>query len=449
MGLRCGEMQWLMQGWDPHNSGGASRGAARPLAIAFREPRAAGPGAVRRPTSEELMASMLTLLGGVGSPGANTGYTGYAGEWLTWEVLPASPGAGDDDGGNGGGGGARGGAAEPRAADEAGAGAGAAPAVPRALQLVDDAVNIRLWREEAGPGRRRIEQANLYQAPEKMAGSACTRFAPYLRADATRPGAVRPDGYGLRSWTFDAGSELVSPSAAAWLDGPPPSRAMRVLAVPSEAAAIVNGALPAAFVAGRGDIWDPASEERRWASMNWYEDGLLVVNRSINEDRIELPADLASVRLDPAALRARMAPRRDSAPLAHAGGADGYVLSRADWGGELGGGVSEAGTATVFSWDGEMRLVREEGVPCRWGEARGGPGPVVEQVYPDCSYCSQPADLRALAAAGGTEVTFEAGAVLRDGGVARWLLTYGLQGRRLVKRVAYERYGPAGEPWGA
>jgi hypothetical protein len=149
---------------------------------------------------------------------------------------------------------------------------------------------------------------------------------------------------------FDAGSELVSADAAAWLAGPPPSRSMRVLAVPSEAAAIVNGALPAAFESGRGDIWvlefifkvgkrclrarggssllgpgwqrpagarrrqarasppaprlplgaavrprsprvhhaaagsgmhgsqDPASDERRWASMNWYEDGILVVS---------------------------------------------------------------------------------------------------------------------------------------------------------------------------
>jgi hypothetical protein len=55
----------------------------------------------------------------------------------------------------------------------------------------------RLWRD-LGSGR--VEQSNLYQAPAKLAGSGCTRFAPYLRADATRPGSIRPDGYGLRSW---------------------------------------------------------------------------------------------------------------------------------------------------------------------------------------------------------------------------------------------------------
>jgi len=82
----------------------------------------------------------------------------------------------------------------------------------------------RLWRElppaPTDESSTSIEQANLYQAPDKMAGSACTRFAPYLRADATRPGAVRADGYGLRSWTFDAGSELVAVSGGwVWVCG--------------------------------------------------------------------------------------------------------------------------------------------------------------------------------------------------------------------------------------
>ncbi len=81
-----------------------------------------------------------------------------------------------------------------------GGGADAAPApAPR--------VRRRLWRDVGGGA---IEQANLYQAPDKMAGGGCTRFAPYLRADATRPGGIRPDGYGLRSWTFDEASDLVS-----------------------------------------------------------------------------------------------------------------------------------------------------------------------------------------------------------------------------------------------
>jgi len=47
-------------------------------------------------------------------------------------------------------------------------------------------------------------------------------------------------------------------SAEGWLDGSgptPPHRSMRVLTVPHEAVAIINGALPSAFEPGKGDIW--------------------------------------------------------------------------------------------------------------------------------------------------------------------------------------------------
>ena len=48
------------------------------------------------------------------------------------------------------------------------------------------------------------------------------------------------------------------PSGRAWADGggaAPPHRSMRVLSVAGAAAVIVNGALPPAFEAGKGDIW--------------------------------------------------------------------------------------------------------------------------------------------------------------------------------------------------
>jgi len=185
-----------------------------------------------------------------------------------------------------------------------------------------------------------------------------------------------------------------------------------------------------------------------------------------------------------------MAPRRDSAAIIGGGGIDAHVTggvtgdTSGGWGdamGDEGGGkegVVDGSCAGFvrFRWDEGMRLVREEGKGCEWGVARGGPGPVVQRVrgaggvgwwlgggapdmqlhhkstglstpfivpdakphltnparskvYPDCSYCRQPPDLRALVTASAREVTFEAGTVLRDGGVGRWLLTYDLQVR--------------------
>jgi hypothetical protein len=50
-------------------------------------------------------------------------------------------------------------------------------------------------------------------------------------------------------------------------------------------------------------------DDRRWSSMNWYELGVLAVNRSINEDVAALPEDLDSRHIDPKDFP--FAPRRD------------------------------------------------------------------------------------------------------------------------------------------
>ncbi len=89
--------------------------------------------------------------------------------------------------------------------------------------------------------------------------------------------------------------------------------------------------------------------------------------------RPQLPADLTAVSLDPSTIRARMGPRRDAAAIDAAGGVDAYLAAAA-------GGGKLAGSWVRFSLDEGMQLVREEGVGCRWEEARGGPGAVVEQV---------------------------------------------------------------------
>lgn len=53
----------------------------------------------------------------------------------------------------------------------------------------------------------------------------------------------------------------------------------------------------------------PGSNVRRWSSMNWYEHGVLVVNRCINEDLIhwDNPDDLVDVDK----VKAGFGPRRD------------------------------------------------------------------------------------------------------------------------------------------
>jgi hypothetical protein len=54
---------------------------------------------------------------------------------------------------------------------------------------------------------------------------------------------------------------------------------------------------------------EAGSDYRRWSSMNWYELGVLVVNRSINEDVAALPDDLDSRHIDPQDFP--FSPRRD------------------------------------------------------------------------------------------------------------------------------------------
>jgi hypothetical protein len=56
-------------------------------------------------------------------------------------------------------------------------------------------------------------------------------------------------------------------------------------------------------------LQEAGSDDRRWSSMNWYELGSLVVNRSINEDVAALPDDLDSRHIDPKDFP--FAPRRD------------------------------------------------------------------------------------------------------------------------------------------
>jgi hypothetical protein len=61
-------------------------------------------------------------------------------------------------------------------------------------------------RVHADAASRSVKQANLYQAPDKMAGPS-TRFLPYLTGNAM---SGRPDGYGLRVWEFKPDSDLIN-----------------------------------------------------------------------------------------------------------------------------------------------------------------------------------------------------------------------------------------------
>ncbi|KAF8061957.1 hypothetical protein HT031_004217 [Scenedesmus sp. PABB004] len=379
------------------------RGAA--AAPAAREPDAAQaprPSAgARHPSAQECFDDMLTMLGGLD----DSRLVGYAGQWATWDVS---------------------------------AGGAAPPA------LIDASVNIRLWRM-TDRGAQTLKQSNLYQRPAKMAGPS-TRFLPYLSGN-TMEG--RADGYGLREWSFGPDSDMLSPDASAWRAAPGAGeRSMRVLSVPGRAATIVNGALPSGFEAGHvPPIWvlefivkEPGSDARRWASMAWYEHGRLAVSRSINEDAAALPDDLEARSIDPAAFV--FAPRRDG----ELGGIERHMAS---------GAASRAGAATAFTYGADGRLAVESAA-CAWSLgaaaafAPGAPaaapaaGGLAEQDFPDWSYSRVPRDLPALIAAGLPRVTFEAGTVLGDGSVSRWLLTYETGGHRLLESAVFEHYPAAG-----
>jgi hypothetical protein len=101
---------------------------------------------------------------------------------------------------------------------------------------------------------------------------------------------------------------------------------------------------------------------------------------------MQLPSDLAAFAIDPAAIKLRMAPRRDSAAVVGAAGIDAYISRLAaatrDAGDRAGGcGTGQLlGSCWAFSWDEAMQLVWEERQGCVWEGVAGGPGPVIEQV---------------------------------------------------------------------
>eukprot|EP00877_Chromochloris_zofingiensis_P011790 jgi/Chrzof1/6865/Cz02g01120.t1 len=316
----------------------------------------------RRVTAQENFAALTSLLGG---PLSTDRYIGWAGEWTTWEVK----------------------------AD--------------ATAIIDESLNIRVWKiiDEA---KQEISQANLYQAPAKMAGTN-TRFGAYLKGNAM---SGRPDGYGVRNWSFGPASDLVNPDCSSWLDGSygPPERALRVLCVPDHAADVLNGALPSSFQEGhQPQMWvleynfkAPGSNVRRWSSMNWYEHGVLVVNRCINEDLIhwDNPDDLVDVDK----VKAGFGPRRDSfdqdMQLVKADGTCDAIESWQHHGATAGGQRLTSGNVDQSS--------------------------IVEVCYPDWHYCKNPRDLRAAVEAGG-EIIFEGGAV--HGWVADSARNHNLQHR--------------------
>lgn len=354
-----------------------------------------------RLSSTDLFDAMCTMLGGL----EESRLVGYAGQWRTWDV-------------------------------------GTDPASPPAL--IDDSVNIRLWRITDAT-QRSVKQANLYQAPAKMAGPS-TRFLPYLTGNAM---SGRPDGYGLRVWEFKPDSDLINPDASVWRGNPQlAERSMRVLTVPGRATTIINSALPSGFEEGHQPrfwvlefiIKEAGADDRRWSSMNWYELGALVVNRSINEDNAVLPDDLETRHIDPKDFP--FAPRRDSMLE----DVDDYVLRQ--------GRVSPTGIATRFEYDSNGSLTSSSS-PCSWSlgaaAAAGGDnaaaaaaGALVYQAYPDMSYCRVPRSLKELLEGGGRpSVVFEGGSVLRDGSLGRWLLEYSTAGDRLIKAATYEHYPAA------
>jgi len=327
---------------------------------------------------------MCTLLGGVGE----RDHTGYAGQWHTWEVTPGS-------------------------------------SIPK---QIDSSVNIRLWRI-LDPSSMEVQQSNLYQAPDKMAGPS-TRFAPYLTGNTM---AGRADGYGLRVWSFTPESDLANPDSSAWRTDPVlAERSMKVLSVPHQAATIINGSLPSGFEEDHAPrFWvlefiarESGDPGRRWASMAWYELGQLVVTRAINEDLVKIPGEpaLEEKFIDPKDID--FAPRREGTIE----DIEGYYHSK----------CFSPGTFTSFSYDDDMQLLMAEG-QCSWEERQAGPGGVLHQAFPDWSYCRLPRDLPA-AVKEGPNITFEAGTVMRDGSIARWLLTYNTGGNRTLAEARYEQY---------
>eukprot|EP00775_Hariotina_reticulata_P007230 gene7230-7443_t len=381
-------------------------------APAAHSPPTAGSIEPRRITAKECFSDMCSMLGGLNEEQN----VGYAGQWVTWDVSPA-------------------------AAEAAG--------TPGPL-LIDTSINIRLWRI-VDAASSTVQQSNLYQTPDKMAGPS-TRFAAYL-AGNTMSG--RPDGYGLRVWNFHPTSDMVNvgkqawgvnrlkPDGSVWRMQPGSAEgAMRVLTVPGAATTIINGSMPSSFDDGHMPrfwvlefiIKESGSAARRWASMNWYELGELVVDRSINEDVYTLPGQLDDLFVDPSSITFQ--PRREGT---FAEDIEAWVSAN--------GFNKQQGSATVFAYDRDLQLTVSS-CSCTWSsevvalaadEAAGG---IQQQAYPDWSYCRVPKNLKSLVASGKHRAVFEAGTLLRDGSLARWLLEYSTGGDRLLKSAVFEIYPP-------
>lgn len=401
---------------------GATQGATRARA----PPR----GAVRitawnekpRPVQRrELYDGLVSLVANVNSDF----YTGYAGPWQTWRL--GIHGGCDGDG----------------------------------VREVDRAFNFRLFKIRGGGPGEGMEQMDLVMVPECALSSdpddsspaEAPRFTPYVCAAAALDAPSLPPGYGSHVLHHGPGSEALNPNVSSWLDRSafvPPHKSQRMLPIPGRALAVVNGALPPSFRAASGELlsgepWlvEAALTDRKrvWGAVSTYEDGKLMINRSMIDDHIQLPKDLGSCSVDPSELEACMAPMRRPSQLPH-GTIDAYARAPKNL----------HGSYVKFSLDADMRLMVEEGTGCQWGDAKGGPGAVVH-MFRDWSYCRQPVNLQLLASAGEPTVTFETGVVDRDGAICRWLITYNLLGDRLLESAVYEHYDgvtegrTAAKPW--
>eukprot|EP00878_Enallax_costatus_P001749 GHUV01001905.1.p1 GENE.GHUV01001905.1~~GHUV01001905.1.p1 ORF type:complete len:466 (+),score=104.33 GHUV01001905.1:323-1720(+) len=398
------------------------------------------------PSATEVFDAMTTMLGGL----EETNHVGYAGQWRTWDVSAAT--AADSS----------------SSSSNSGPGSSVPTQISSAGVLIDDGINIRLWRITDKESYT-VQQSNLYQTPAMMAGPS-TRFLPYLSGNTM---SGRPDGYGLRVWNFKPDSALTSPDARAWRGNPSAAESsMCVLTVPHTATTIINGALPSGFEESHQPrfwvlefiIKEANKSDRRWASMNWYELGQLVVNRSINEDHTTLPDDLDARFIDPKHYQERWQPRRTEL----IGDIEDYASKHID----------REGTATTFSYDADLQLTSCTH-PCSWTkgaalqfEAPGmqledaqyaaqhqehaAPGAsgkssslvngsdlssvLMQQSYPDMSYCRVPRNIESMVDSGRPTIVFEAGSVLRDGSLGRWVLEYFTTGDRLLKTATYEQY---------
>ncbi|KAF6258783.1 hypothetical protein COO60DRAFT_1516763, partial [Scenedesmus sp. NREL 46B-D3] len=348
------------------------------------------PGSSSKPvrlSSADLFDAMCTMLGGL----EESRLVGYAGQWRTWDV-------------------------------------GSDPASPPAL--IDDSVNIRLWRMTDAASRS-VKQANLYQAPDKMAGPS-TRFLPYLTGNAM---SGRPDGYGLRVWEFKPDSDLINVGVQlrsntcftlGWLYD---AAADAIFLVSSEHSKQHNQQSSCGLsepMATLGYRWRCHADGSSIAARSCAH--ALAICMSFKATPAAAPGAVPSLPQPIMHTRARHAPVLRLAGcsltrrLARQPAACGAQHARAD------------GTATRFAYDQDGSLTTSSS-PCSWSlgaaaaakgsnAATSGPAAadgaaesaaeVVYQAYPDMSYCRVPRSLKALLESGQQpSVVFEGGAVLR------------------------------------